>query len=70
MIFNNYYQTQLDIYEFLKSSSPGVLGSKAIKWNFTKFLIDSSGNVVERYAPQTSINEIRRDLMPLLISSD
>ena len=58
------------LYEFLKSSSPGVLGSKAIKWNFTKFLIDPSGNVVDRYAPQTSINEIRRDLMPLLTSSD
>lgn len=39
------------IYKFLKAAKSGVLGSKSIKWNFTKFLIDREGRVVERYAP-------------------
>ncbi len=41
------------LYRYLKSAAPGVLGSEAIKWNFTKFLVDREGNVVERYAPTT-----------------
>lgn len=53
------------LFKFLKSEAPGVLGSEAIKWNFTKFLLDDSGAVLKRYAPQTSIIEIRKDLMPL-----
>ena len=51
---------------FLKSQAPGVLGSKTIKWNFTKFLLDEKGKVVKRFAPQTNVIEIRKDLMPLL----
>ena len=39
------------LYKHLKSEKPGLLGSKAIKWNFTKFLIDKAGKVVSRYAP-------------------
>ena len=39
------------LYEYLKSQKRGLLGSKAIKWNFTKFLIDRSGEVVGRFAP-------------------
>ncbi len=54
------------IYDFLKDKAPGVLGSKSIKWNFTKFLINNEGLVLKRYAPQTSIIEIRKDLMPIL----
>jgi glutathione peroxidase len=38
-------------YKFIKKEKPGLLGSQAIKWNFTKFLIDKDGNVVERFAP-------------------
>ena len=57
------------LYQFLKSKAPGVLGSKAIKWNFTKFLIDSSGHVVKRYAPLTTPNAIRKDIERLLADS-
>ncbi len=42
------------LYKHLKSAAPGLLGSEAIKWNFTKFFIDREGNVVERYAPTTT----------------
>lgn len=41
------------IFDFLKSSAPGVMGTEAIKWNFTKFLISREGQVLERFAPQT-----------------
>ncbi len=39
------------LYRYLKKAAPGLLGSEAIKWNFTKFLIDRDGKAVERYAP-------------------
>jgi glutathione peroxidase len=42
------------LYKYLKSSAKGLLGSEAIKWNFTKFLIDREGNVLDRYAPTTT----------------
>jgi len=42
------------LYTYLKSAAPGLLGSEAIKWNFTKFLIDSEGSVLDRYAPTTT----------------
>ena len=54
------------LYKFLKKQAPGVLGSEAIKWNFTKFLLDVDGKVVKRFSPQTNVIEIRKDLMPLL----
>ena len=54
------------IYQHLKDESPGLLGSKAIKWNFTKFLIDRSGNVVKRYAPQTKPEDLASDIEALL----
>ncbi|WBH16423.1 glutathione peroxidase [Sphingomonas radiodurans] len=54
------------LFERLKSEAPGLLGSKAIKWNFTKFLIDREGNVVARYAPTTKPEEIRKDIEKLL----
>ncbi|MGL5289106.1 MAG: glutathione peroxidase, partial [Aeromonas sp.] len=41
------------LYQWLKQQKSGVLGSSSIKWNFTKFLIDQKGNVVDRFAPQT-----------------
>lgn len=41
------------IYKFLKSSKGGIFGN-SIKWNFSKFLVDKEGNVVDRYAPTTS----------------
>ena len=54
------------IYQYLKDEAPGLLGSKAIKWNFTKFLVDRSGKVVKRYAPQTKPEELTRDIEALL----
>ena len=41
------------LFEHLKAEAPGLLGSKFIKWNFTKFLIDKDGKVIERFAPNT-----------------
>jgi len=54
------------LYEFLKSEQRGILGTKAIKWNFTKFLVDPSGKVVERYAPKTSPKAIVSDFESML----
>ncbi|ATY31501.1 glutathione peroxidase [Sphingomonas psychrotolerans] len=54
------------LFEHLKKEAPGLLGSKAIKWNFTKFLIDRDGKVVDRYAPTTSPRDIAGDIEKLL----
>lgn len=54
------------LYRWLKSSAPGLLGSEAIKWNFTKFLIGRDGQVVERYAPTTEPADIAGDIEKLL----
>lgn len=53
------------IYTFLKKEQGGFLGSR-IKWNFTKFLIDTKGNVVERYAPTTLPERIEEDIVKIL----
>jgi len=57
-------------YEWLKSSAPGVLGTQAIKWNFTKFLIDRHGHVVTRYAPNTTPESIRTDIETALAQAE
>jgi glutathione peroxidase len=54
------------LFKFLKQEAPGVLGTQAIKWNFTKFLINRDGSVVKRYAPQTKPEEIADDIERLL----
>ena len=54
------------VYKFLKAEKPGLLGSEAIKWNFTKFLIDKQGGVVKRYAPTDRPEDLARDIEPLL----
>jgi len=54
------------IYKHLKDEAPGLLGTKKIKWNFTKFLVDRSGKVVKRYAPQTKPEELTGDIEALL----
>ncbi|MEK4442054.1 MULTISPECIES: glutathione peroxidase [Niallia] len=54
------------LYQYLTKEAPGALGVKAIKWNFTKFLIDRNGNVVDRYAPSTSPSEIKADIEKLI----
>ena len=54
------------LYDHLKSAKPGLLGTKAIKWNFTKFLIDKNGKVVGRYAPTDKPESIEKDIQKLL----
>lgn len=54
------------LFKFLKTQRPGVLGSRAIKWNFTKFLVGPDGQVLQRYAPNTTPERIEVDLLPLL----
>jgi glutathione peroxidase len=54
------------LYTFLKQNAKGLLGSEAIKWNFTKFLVDKEGNVIKRYAPATKPEEIESDIKELL----
>jgi glutathione peroxidase len=54
------------LYQYLKNAAPGLLGSKGIKWNFTKFLIDKSGKVIKRYAPTTKPEDITVDIEALL----
>ena len=54
------------LFTHLKSEAPGVLGSKRIKWNFTKFLINQQGEVVKRYAPSTKPEAIAKDIEALL----
>ena len=53
------------LYQFLKSAQKGFLGSEAIKWNFTKFLVDRKGAVVQRYAPTATPESIEKDLARL-----
>ena len=50
------------LYTYLKSEKPGILGTGAIKWNFTKFLVGSDGTVVKRYAPNDKPEAIEADL--------
>jgi glutathione peroxidase len=54
------------LFTHLKSEAPGVLGSKRIKWNFTKFLVNQQGEVVKRYAPSTKPEAIAKDIEALL----
>jgi glutathione peroxidase len=54
------------LYKFLKKEEKGVLGTQAIKWNFTKFLIDKDGNPVERYGSTTKPEDIEGDIRKLL----
>ncbi len=54
------------LFEHLKEKAPGLLGSKAIKWNFTKFLVKKDGTVFSRYAPTTKPEELLGDIEKLL----
>lgn len=51
------------LYQFLKEQAPGILSTKDIKWNFTKFLVDREGNVVTRYASATSPEAIEKEIL-------
>lgn len=54
------------LYKFLKNEAPGLLGSEAIKWNFTKFLVDQNGKVVKRFAPTDTPEKIEKHVQKLL----
>ena len=54
------------LYQWLTAEAPGLLGSKAIKWNFTKFLVDRGGKVVRRYGPQVKPETLEQDIEALL----
>ena len=54
------------LYDWLKSEAPGLMGSKSVKWNFTKFLIDRDGKVVRRYAPTDKPEGLAKDIEKLL----
>jgi glutathione peroxidase len=50
------------VFKYLKAEKPGLLGSEAIKWNFTKFLVDRNGKVLKRYAPNDTPESIAGDI--------
>ncbi len=50
------------LYQWLTAEAPGILGSKGIKWNFTKFLVGRDGRVIKRYAPQDAPEKIAKDI--------
>jgi glutathione peroxidase len=50
------------LYRWLTAEAPGLLGSKAIKWNFTKFLVGKDGRVLKRYAPQDAPEKLGKDI--------
>ena len=54
------------LYNYLKTEAPGLLGSKNIKWNFTKFLVDKNGNVIKRFAPKDAPSKIGKEIENLL----
>ena len=57
------------LYQQLKSAQPGLLGTEAIKWNFTKFLVNTRGEVLARYAPSDTPERIERDVAKLLAAN-
>ena len=56
----------LPLYQWLSAEAPGLLGSKAIKWNFTKFLVGKDGKVIKRYAPLDKPADLAKDIKAAL----
>lgn len=54
------------LYKYLTEEAPGMLGSEAIKWNFTKFLVNKDGTMVKRFAPNVKPEELEKDIENLL----
>ncbi len=57
------------LYQWLSAEAPGLLGSKAIKWNFTKFLVDRDGQVIKRYAPTDTPESMADDIEAVLAAT-
>ena len=56
------------LYQWLTKEAPGLLGSKSIKWNFTKFLVGRDGQVIKRYAPQDAPEKLAADIEAALVA--
>jgi glutathione peroxidase len=54
------------LFEYLKESAPGILGSRAVKWNFTKFLVSRSGKVLKRFGSQTKPEALEKQIQKTL----
>lgn len=54
------------LYTYMTEQAPGILGMKAVKWNFTKFLIGRDGKVIDRFAPQTKPGELEKEIGKVL----
>lgn len=54
------------LFQYLTKSAPGIFGSEAIKWNFTKFLVDRQGKVIKRYPSLTKPEDVAKDIEELL----
>ena len=54
------------LFAHLKKSAKGLLGTEAIKWNFTKFIVGKDGNVIERFAPQSAPASLESDIQKIL----
>ena len=58
------------VFEWLKTEAPGMLGNQSIKWNFTKFLVNRKGQVVDRFAPVTDPLKLEKKIKALLMQND
>ena len=54
------------LYKFIKAEAPGMLGTKDVKWNFTKFLVGKDGHVLKRFAPQDTPESLEKEIKSLL----
>ena len=54
------------LFGYLKSEKPGIMGTKGIKWNFTKFLVDKNGEVLKRFSSKTTPSEIEKEIESIL----
>ena len=63
-------EATIPLYKWLKSSQPGVLGTESIKWNFTKFLVNRAGHVLQRYASTDTPESLRKDIESALNSQE
>ena len=59
-------ENEAPLYKFLKSNQKGILVTENIKWNFTKFLVDKEGNIVDRFAPTSTPESIEKEIIKLL----
>ena len=59
-------KNEIPMYKYLKNEKKGFLGTRNIKWNFTKFLVDRNGNVIKRYGPERKPEKIEIDIKKLL----